>query len=336
MELNKLCELNGAPGDEKAVRDAIMAAASKVCDDVRIDRAGNVIAFKKGTKKTGRKHVILSAHMDEVAFMAMGATEDGMIRIQCVGGIDPRVCVSKHVVVGEEKVKGVIGAMAIHLQSAADRQRVLDFDSLYVDIGARSKDEALGVCPEGTYIYFDSKYEKFGDGCVVSKALDDRVGCYVMLKLLSESTVNDLTCAFVVKEEIGCRGAMAAAFNHKADAVLVLEGTTAGDMGAVPEVRQVCRVGKGVAVSFMDNGSIATRKLYKQVIDIAEKNNCHYQIKEGVAGGNDASAYQGAADAKATCVLSVPCRYIHGPSSVIKLSDVDDQLCLARAVVNSL
>ena len=152
----------------------------------------------------------------------------------------------------------------------------------------------------------------------------------------AETMQNDMTCAFVVKEEIGCRGAIAAAFNSKADAVLVLEGTTAGDMGVVPEVRQVCRVGKGVAVSFMDNGSIATRKLYKQVLDIAEKNNCHYQIKEGVAGGNDASAYQGAADAKATCVLSVPCRYIHGPSSVIKLSDVDDQLCLARAVVNSL
>ena len=336
MELNKLCELNGAPGDEGAVRNAIMAAASKVCDDVRIDKAGNVIAFKKGVKKSGRKHIILNAHMDEVAFISVGATEDGMIRIQPVGGIDPRVCVSKHVTVGEEKVKGVIGAMAIHLQSAADRQRVLDFDNLYVDIGAQSKDEALGAAPEGTHIYFESKYEKFGDGCVVSKALDDRVGCYVMLKLLQESTQNDVTYAFVVKEEIGCRGARAAAFNTKADAVLVLEGTTAGDMGNVPEVSQVCRLGKGVAVSFMDNGSIVTRKLYKSVIDIAEKNGCHYQIKEAATGGNDASAYQATADAKATCVLSVPCRYIHGPSSVVKLSDVEDQLTLARHVVNSL
>ena len=104
----------------------------------------------------------------------------------------------------------------------------------------------------------------------------------------------------------------------------------------VPEARQVCRLGKGVAVSFMDNGSIVTRKLYKSVIDIAEKNHCHYQIKEAATGGNDASAYQAAADAKATCVLSVPCRYIHGPSSVVKLSDVEDQLTLARHVVNSL
>lgn len=336
MELNKLCELNGAPGDEGAVRNAILAAASKVCDNVRIDKAGNVIAFKKGVKKSNRKHIILSAHMDEVAFMAVGATEDGMIRIQPVGGIDPRVCVSKHVTVGEDKVKGVIGAMAIHLQSPADRQRVLDFDGLYVDIGAKSKDEALGVAPEGTYIYFDSKYEKFGEGCAVSKALDDRVGCYVMLRLLQESTQNDVTFAFVVKEEIGCRGALAVGYSTEADAVLVLEGTTAGDMGCVPEVRKVCRVGQGVAVSFMDNGSIATRQLYKKVLELADKNECHYQIKEGATGGNDATSYQAAAGAKATCVLSVPCRYIHGPSSVVKLSDVEDQLTLTRVLVNSL
>lgn len=336
MELNKLCELCGAPGDEGAVRNAILAAASKVCDDVRIDKAGNVIAFKKGVKKSGRKHVILSAHMDEIAFICMGATEDGMLRIQPVGGIDPRVCVSKHVVVGPDQVKGVIGAMAIHLQSAADRQRVLDFDGLYVDVGAKSKEEAQAIAPGGTYIYFDTKFEKFGEGCAVSKALDDRVGCYVMLKLLQESHQNDVTYAFVVKEEIGCLGARAVAFKTEADAVLVLEGTAAGDMGVVPEVRQVCRVGKGVAVSFMDNGSIANRQLYKQVIDIAEKNGCRYQIKEGSTGGNDASAYQGVAAAKATCVLSVPCRYIHGPSSVVKLSDVEDQMNLARCVINSL
>lgn len=336
MELNKLCELNGTSGDEGAVRNAILAAASKLCDDVRIDRAGNVIATKRGVKKTGRKHVLLSAHMDEVGFIVMGATDDGMLRIRPVGGIDPRVCVSKYVVVGEKKIKGVIGAMAIHLQSAADRQKVLGWDELYIDIGAKSQDEALADCPEACYAYFDSRFEKFGEGCAVSKALDDRVGCYNLLRVLNETVQNDVTCAFVVKEEVGCRGALGAAFNARCDAALVLEGTAAGDMGDAPETRQVCRVGQGVAVSFMDNGSIANRALYRSVLEIGEKNGCHFQIKEGVTGGNDARAYQHAAEGKATCVLSVPCRYIHGPSSVVKLTDVDDQFNLALNVVNAL
>ena len=339
MDLRTICELPGISGREEIVRKAIFDECAEKLgrENVIIDRAGNVIAHKAG-RDADAPRVMVAAHMDEVGLMVVSAAEDGLLRVCAIGGVDPRVLVSKRVKVGygENQLNGVIGAMAIHLQSAADRQRVLDFDNLYVDIGAQSKDEALGAAPEGTYIYFDSKYEKFGDGCVVSKALDDRVGCYVMLKLLQESTQNDVTYAFVVKEEIGCRGARAAAFNTKADAVLVLEGTTAGDMGNVPEVSQVCRLGKGVAVSFMDNGSIVTRKLYKSVIDIAEKNNCHYQIKEAATGGNDASAYQATADAKATCVLSVPCRYIHGPSSVVKLSDVEDQLTLARHVVNSL
>ena len=336
MELKQLCELNGTSGDEGAVRAAILSAASKVCDDVRIDRAGNVIAFKKGVKKTGVKHILLSAHMDEVGFLIMGATDEGMLRIRPVGGIDPRVCVSKYVLVGEKKIKGVIGAMAIHLQTAEDRKKVLGWDELYVDIGAKTKDEANADCPDGCYAYFDNGFEKFGDGCVVSKALDDRVGCWNLLRVLSQPTQNDLTCAFVTKEEIGCRGAYGAAFEIKCDAALILEGTAAGDLGDVKDTRQVCRVGAGVAVSFMDNGSIANRELYRQVLGIAEKEKTHCQIKEGVTGGNDAHAYQAAAGGKATCVLSVPCRYIHGPSSVARLSDAEDQYDLALKCVNGL
>ena len=149
MELKELCLLNGVSGDEKEIRKAIMEQAKPLCDSVKIDRMGNVIAFKKGNK--GGRHILFSAHMDEVGFIIMDATEDGMLMFRPVGGIDPRVCVSKYVVIGEKKVKGVIGAMAIHLQSREDMKRVLPFDNLYIDIGAKSKDEALGECPPGTF-----------------------------------------------------------------------------------------------------------------------------------------------------------------------------------------
>ena len=328
MELSRLCELNGTSGDENAVRSVLLSECARLCDNVHIDRAGNVIAFKKGTRKSGRKHIVVCAHMDEVGFIITDATDDGYLCFRPVGSIDPRVCVSKHVRVGKKALSGVIGAVAIHLQTAQDREKMLQFEQLYIDIGAAERKEALEECPIGSYAYFDEAFERFGDGYAVSKALDDRVGCYTLLRLLKEDLKHDLTCAFVVKEEIGSRGAYAAAWESGCDAAIILEGTAAGDLGCVDESRRVCSVGKGVAISFMDKSSIGSRALFGQLEALARQNGIRYQIKEGVTGGNDARAFQQVCGGHATCVLSVPCRYIHGPSSVVKLSDVDDQLKL--------
>ena len=330
MELKTLCELNGASGNEGAVRKALLEAARPLCDYVKIDRMGNVIAFKKGTG-ADRRSVLFSAHMDEIGFIIIDATEDGLLQFRPVGGIDPRVAVSKYVVVGEKQVKGVIGALAIHLQTAEDRKRVLDYENLYIDIGAKDKDEALRECPAGSYAYYDNDYQEFGDGCAVAKALDDRVGCYNLLRLLEGTYAADITCAFVVQEEVGLRGATGAAFASDAETAIVLEGTTAGDMGDVEAVRRVCEPGLGVTISFMDNASIADRALYRELMALADEKGIAHQVKRGATGGNDAGAYQRSKEGKRTCVLSVPCRYIHGPSSVVRLSDVEAQYQLARA-----
>ena len=329
MDLKTLCEMNGASGDEREVRRALMEAARPLCDSVKIDKMGNVIAFKKG--KTGGRHIQFSAHMDEIGFIVINATDDGLLQFRPIGGVDPRVAVSKYVVVGEKKVKGVIGALAIHLQSADDRKKVLGFDSLYIDIGAESRDEALADCPRGSYVYYDNDYQLFGDGCAVAKALDDRVGCWNLLRILEGQYGADVTCAFVVQEEVGTRGALGAGFASQADTVIVLEGTTAGDMGCVDKTKRVCEPGLGVTVSFMDHSSIADRELYRELMDLAKDRAIPHQVKRGSTGGNDAGAYQRSKGGARTCVLSVPCRYIHGPSSVIKLSDVDAQYALARA-----
>lgn len=329
MDLKTLCELNGASGDERAVRKALLEAARPLCDSVRIDRMGNVIAFKKG-RGNGR-HVLFSAHMDEIGFIILDATDDGLLQFRPVGGVDPRVAVSKYVVVGEKKVKGVIGALAIHLQSAEDRKRVLDYEGLYIDIGAKDKADALADCPAGSYAYYDNDYQEFGEGFAVAKALDDRVGCYNLLRLLSGAYDADITCAFVTQEEVGLRGATGAAFACDADTAIVLEGTTAGDLGDVEKTRRVCEPGLGVAVSFMDHASIGDRALYRELLGLASQAGIACQVKRGATGGNDAGAYQRSREGKRTCVLSVPCRYIHGPSSVVKLSDVEAQFLLARA-----
>ncbi|MBQ4074936.1 MAG: M42 family peptidase [Clostridia bacterium] len=335
MDLKTLCELNGASGDEKAVRNALLEAARPLCDSVRIDRMGNVIAFKKGSGKSDR-HIVFSAHMDEIGFIILDATEDGLLMFRPIGGVDPRVAVSKYVLVGEKKVKGVIGALAIHLQSADDRKRVLGYDGLYIDIGAKDKEDALRDCPAGSFVYYDNDYQEFGDGCAVAKALDDRVGCYNLLRILEGKYDCDITCAFVVQEEVGLRGATGAAFDSGADTAIILEGTTAGDMGMVDKVRRVCEPGLGVAVSFMDNASMVNRETYKEMLALAEEKGIAYQIKRGATGGNDAGAFQRRREGKRTCVLSVPCRYIHGPSSVVKLSDIEAQYQLAKAYAESV
>ena len=335
MDLKQLTDIGAVSGNEKTLRNAIVEAAKTRCNDVSIDRMGNVICQKKGTDPD-LPHVLVSAHMDEVGFIVVGHTDEGLLRIRPVGGIDPRVIVSKWVKVGEEGLPGVIGAMAIHLQTAADRERVLDFDRLFIDIGAKDKKEAEKLCDLGSYAYFDTPYTLFGDGYVCAKALDDRVGCLNLLRLMAHDYKCDVTFAFVTQEEIGLRGAMGAAYANQPDIAVVLEGTAAGDLGDVPKQFHVSQPGKGVAVSFMDRASIADRELYRTMLSLAESEGIAHQVKRGVTGGNDAGAYQLSGKGARTVVLSVPCRYIHSGASVAKFSDIDAQFALTQAFINNI
>ncbi len=330
MDLKALCQIRAVSGHEQEIRKALVEACHPLCSSVTIDRMGNVAAFKKGTQP-GLPHVMLAAHMDEVGFIVTSATDEGLLRFRPVGGVDPRVVISKRVLAGDKAVPGVIGAMAIHLQTPEDRQKVLSYDSIYVDTGAKNKDEALADCPVGSYITFDSPYVAFGEGFVCARALDDRVGCLTLLRVLEDSYPGDVTCLFTSEEEVGLRGATGGAFRVAPDMALILEGTTCNDLGDVPETMQVCKAGEGVAVSFMDNASLAHRPLYEAILRTARENSIPHQIKRSVSGGNDSGAVQKAGAGVATCVLSVPCRYIHSPSSVVKESDVDAQYRLVHA-----
>ncbi len=334
MDLKTLCGLNGPSGNERLVRKYIFEEAKKLCDDVTIDRMGNVICRKKGSNPDA-PHVALAAHMDEVGFIVWGHTEDGMLRIRPIGGIDPRVIVSKWVIVNEE-IPGIIGAKAIHLQTKEDRKKVLDFDGLYIDIGAKDKAEAEEKAPLASYASFVSSYEEFGENCIVSKALDDRVGCYNLLRLLKNDYPCDLSVCFVTQEEVGLRGSKGAAYLVNADIAVVLEGTACNDLGDTPYSQRVLHMGEGVAVSFMDKGSIANRDLFKLMLETADDNGIKAQVKRGVTGGNDAASFQRSRAGAKTVVLSVPCRYIHSPSNVCCKDDIDSQYALADAFLNTL
>lgn len=334
MDLKTLCELPGISGREEPVRVAIYNECVEKLgkENVTIDRMGNVIAHLKGADENAPR-VMIAGHMDEVGLMVISATEDGLLKVCAIGGIDSRVLVSKrvHVGYGDKRLPGVIGAMAIHQQTAEDRKHVLPIDQLFVDIGAKDKAEAEALAPAGTPITFDTPYRPFGDHKVMVKALDDRIACHTMLRLLDVKPRYDTWLAFTTQEEVGCRGAYAASFRINPDIGIALEGTSANDAGDIPEHERVCSLGKGVAVSFADRATLAQPEMFASLLSIAKEAGIPHQVKMAVAGGNDSGPMQTAHNGALTCVLSVPCRNIHSPTTVCDLRDADAQFELVKA-----
>lgn len=335
MLLKEITQLRGVSGDEGQVRKALQEVVTALCDEVHVDTMGNLFAVRDGADAS-LPHIMLAAHMDEVGFLIMSATEEGLLRIRPVGGVDPRVVVSKRVLVGENGTPGVIGAKAIHLQSSADMDRLLGYDSLYIDIGATTRTQAESLCPPGSYATFDSAYVEFGDRRVKAKALDDRVGCLALVRALRESKYpGKLTCVFTVQEEVGLRGARIAAYRTAPDLALVLEGTTCNDLGDVAPHLQVTQQGKGVALTVMDRSVIANGKLLRAIQATADAQGIAWQYKQFVAGGTDAGAIHQSRGGVPCAVLAVPCRYIHSACSTAHLGDIEAQQALLLACLES-
>ena len=196
-----------------------------------------------------------------------------------------------------------------------------------------SAEEAEKYISLGDFGYFKSDFVEFGNNMIKSKALDDRLGCAVMLELLQEKSKINYTCVFSVQEEIGTRGATASAYTVNPDYAIVIETTTASDIPDTPENKKVCKVGRGAVVSFMDRGTIYNKDLYKKAREIADKNGIANQTKTVVAGGNDASAIHKSAGGIKTIAVSLPCRYIHSSASVGSKADMESVKSLANALL---
>ena len=333
--LKTLCALPGVSSREDRVRDHIRRRVEPYADSVRTDALGNLIVFKRGKKAVGNK-LMLCAHMDEVGLMVKSVTDEGCLRFGCVGGIDRRVLLGKRVVVGEKAVPGVIGLKAIHLTTAEERKKVPKLTELYIDIGAKDKEEALAQVELGDVCTFDSDVTEFGDGMLKAKAIDDRVGCAVMVKLLEEDLPIDCTFAFTAMEEVGTRGAFGAAFSVTPEIALVLEGTTAADTPALEPDRQVCWPGRGPVLAWMDGGSIYDRELFELLRALAVENGVPWQIKHYLSGGTDAKAVQRTKAGVRVAGISAAVRYLHAPSSVCSISDAEQMLTLARLFLRAM
>lgn len=327
--VKELCALNGVSGEEDQVRDFIRAQAAPYADSIRTDALGNLIVFKKGKQSTGNR-LMLCAHMDEVGIIVTRITDEGFLKFDFVGGVDRRVAIGKPVVLGQNRVPGIIGLKAVHLVSREEAKKAPKTESLYIDIGASSKEEAQELVEPGTCGCFVCAPEEFGDGLLKAKAIDDRVGCAVMLELLKEDLPMDVTFAFTAQEEVGTRGAFGAAFSVTPEIALVLETTTAADLPNVEEHRKVCAPGKGPVISYMDGATIYDRSLFETLRRLAEDNGIPWQTKEYIAGGNDARTIQRSKAGVRVAAMSAAVRYLHAPASVGNVADFEHMLRLTR------
>lgn len=357
--LKTLCLLNGISGNEDEVREYIKARALKYTDDVRTDRMGNLIVVKHASERCtacgadgsadpkqsaapSRSNklpkLMIAAHMDEVGFMVTRVTEKGYLGFAPVGGIDPRVVFNRRVCVGEKKLNGVTGLKAVHQTPAELRTEIPKWPSMYIDIGAKDRAEAESLVQIGDSIAFHSDFVRFGkgDGFIKAKAIDDRYGCAVMLKLIEKDLPMDVTFVFTVQEEVGTRGATAAAYSVAPDIALILEGTTSADLAGVDGHKKVTRLGDGPVLGFMDAGSIYDRKLFEALRDLATENKLPWQIKGRIAGGTDAAAVQRSRAGVRVASISAPVRSIHCPNSVAKISDLKQGLKLAELFIDAV
>ena len=332
MLLKQLTELSGVSGNEKEVRDLIIAEIKDYVDSLKIDRIGNIIAYKKG-KDTSKK-LMVTAHMDEVGLLVKEIDSMGLLKFTTVGGIDKRILVSKPVLVGKNKVSGVIGAKPIHLQKREEWKRALTLDELYIDIGAKTKEEAEKLVDIGDYVTFSSDYIEFGEGLVKAKALDNRVGCSLLVNLIKEVKDISFYAVFTVMEEIGLVGAGPASYEVNPDISIVLEGTLCFDMPKLDTHLVPTYINKGPAISLIDRTTVYNHEFRKKVVSIAEKNNIIYQYRKTSMGGNDSGKIHTTREGSITTTISVPCRYIHSPASVMSRRDYNDTYTLLKAILS--
>ncbi|MBQ7793222.1 MAG: M42 family metallopeptidase [Clostridia bacterium] len=333
MYLKELCELDGVSGAENAVRSFITDKIKPYADSITVDAIGNIIALKKG--KSSDKKVMLSAHTDEVGFIISGITDKGFLEFKTVGGIDTRVIISKRVRIGKNKLSGVIAMKAIHLQDKSERGKVPKVSSLYIDIGAKSREEAEEHVSLGDYAVFDADYELYGD-TVKSKAIDDRAGCAILIELIKKDVQYDTYFCFMAQEEVGLRGAKIAVARVKPDIALVVEATTCADVSGAEEKDYVTSLGKGAAVSFADRSTIVREDFYRNLLRVASEEKISVQTKMALAGGNDAGAIHLAVGGIKCASVSVPCRYIHSPCGIAAVSDIEAVYRLADAFLNRI
>jgi tetrahedral aminopeptidase len=325
--LRRLCAAPGIPGREDRIRDVVRDEMRGLVDDVSIDAMGNLIGVRRGN---GGPKVMIAAHMDEIGFLVSHIDDKGFLRIQPVGGFDARVLVAQRVRVHGFDGESYLGALQtggkpIHLLDPSEVKppRV---DELFVDLGM-SADEVRERVEVGDFITLDRPLERVG-ASVLSKALDDRVGIYVMLEAVRAATDSkaEIYAVATTQEEVGLRGAATSAYSIEPDISIALDVTLAMDIPDASEHQRISRLGGGVAIKIMDSSMISHPLLVRHFRDIAQEREIPYQMEILPRGGTDAGATQRARGGNVAITLSIPTRYVHTVNEMARIDDI--QACV--------
>lgn len=337
--LEKLSNACGVAGKEEEVRSLMVKFLKPYVDEVKEDKLGNIIGIKKGKKNAPT--VMLAAHMDEIGLLVKTISKEGFLQFTKIGGIDDRILMAQNVIVYTEKgpLHGIMGSKPPHIQKEEERRKVVGFDELFIDIGAENQEAAkkMGV-RIGDPIGFDVKFARIGKDLVIGKAFDDRVACAVMIEVMKRLGKAECTVYAVgtVQEEVGLRGAATAAYGIYPDVGIALDVTISGDVPGVKESESSIKLKKGPALTVADYGLIAHPKVLKLLIAAAEESKIPYQLETGLPGSTDAARIAITREGVPCGVISVPTRYIHSPTSLLSMQDVENAVKLTVAAIKRI
>ena len=320
--IKKLTEAYGPSGAEDSVREVIRKEVEPYVDEIRVDALGNLIARKKGK---GKK-VILDGHMDEIGLMVTHIDDNGFLRFGMIGGVSAASSLAQRVVFAN----GTVGVIA---SERIEDPKDLKLEKFFIDIGAANKKEAEAKVRVGDSCAFLQPFVDMGDR-IVAKAMDDRVACACIIETLKGLvTDHDIYAVFATQEEVGLRGARAAAFGIEPDLGIALDVTPTGD---TPKGRNAnVSLGKGAAIKAMDRSCICTPALKNYMVKLAEEKKIKYQIEVLDMGGTDAGAIQMTKAGIPAGVISIPCRHVHSPGEMVDMNDYKDCIALAKALCES-
>ncbi len=312
--VKKVTACYGPSGWEKKIAELLADLIRPYVDEIRSDSLGNVIGLKRGTSG---KRVMLSAHMDQIGMIVLDIDEKGFLRFAPVGGIDPEMTIGREVAF-ENGVRGVI------YRDEKDVKPPAKLTQMFIDIGCGSREEAEKHVSVGDICVYAPHFVDMGSR-IACGALDDRICCAILTEVMKKiDSPHDIYCVFTTQEEVGFRGALAAAYSVDPDFGINLDVTGCADM---PECDPMpMKLGAGPTIKYMDDSAVITRPVIEFMHAVAEKHGIRVQNEVLPYGGTDTYAVQTMRGGKAACCVSVATRYIHSP---IETADLGD--CLSAA-----
>ena len=337
--LETLANASGVTGREEEIASLMKKFLKPYVDELREDKLGNVIGIKRGDKDAPK--IMLAAHMDEIGLLVKTITKEGFLYFVKVGGIDDRILLAQKVVINTEKgpLDGIIGSRPPHIQKLEERQKVISYDELFIDVGAKSLEDSqkMGV-KIGDTVTFDVKFARIGKNAVIGKALDDRAGCAIMIETVKrlKNTEYSVYAVGTVQEEAGSRGAATSAFGISPDVAFALDVTVSGDTPGVKEVEAPVKMGKGPAVTVADGGMIVPPKILRLLVSAADREKIPYQLETFMGGATDAARILMTKEGVPSGAICVPTRYIHSPTSMMDLRDAENSVKLLVAAIQKM